>query len=192
MQVITKDDLTVRKQEIINKIKDGSIFVYPTDTIYGIGCNALNAEAVKKIREIKNRPSTPFSVIAPGKDWLRKNCETGENKECNLWIDKLPGPYTLILSMENKDIVAEETNNGLDTLGVRIPDHWFTDIIIEAGIPVVTTSANKVGQNCMTSLEDLDVDIKKHLDFIIYEGEKHGRPSKIINLAMTIPEIIER
>jgi len=192
MQVITKDDLKVRKQEIIDKIRNGSIFVYPTDTIYGIGCNALNAEAVKKIREIKKRPSTPFSVIAPNKDWIRKNCENGENKECNLWIDKLPGPYTLILNIENYGIVAKETNNGMDTLGVRIPDHWFTKIVKEAGVPVVTTSANKVGQNCMTSLEDLDVDIKKHLEFIIYEGEKLGRPSKLINLAMTIPQIIER
>ena len=192
MRIITKDDVKVAKEELLDKIKDGSVFIHPTDTIYGLGCNAANGDAVKKIRNMKGRPATPFSVIAPSKAWILENCEA-ENKDLlQLWLKKLPGPYTLILRMKDKGIVSSETNKGLGTLGVRIPDHWFSEIVREAKVPVITTSANKVGKNFMTSLDDLDPDIKMHIDFIVYEGEKEGRPSKLINLTILKPEIIVR
>tara|TARA_Y100000034_G_C6812031_1_gene364973 strand:- start:354 stop:851 length:498 start_codon:yes stop_codon:yes gene_type:complete len=165
MKIYNKEEFNKNKEELLTKIKEGNIFIYPTDTIYGIGCDARNFEAVKRIRELKNRDEKPFSVIAPSKEWIIDNCE-----EKNL--DKLPGPYTLILKLKNKECVASNVS-GLDTLGVRIPDHWF-----KVDIPIVTTSVNKSDKNNMTSLEDLDKDIK--VDFIIYEGEKKGKSSKII------------
>ena len=165
MKIYNKEKFNENKEKILTKIKEGNIFIYPTDTIYGIGCDARNFEAVKRIRELKNRDEKPFSVIAPSKEWIIDNCE-----EKNL--DKLPGPYTLILKLKNKECVASNVS-GLDTLGVRIPDHWF-----KVDIPIVTTSVNKSDKNNMTSLEDLDKDIK--VDFIIYEGEKKGKSSKII------------
>ena len=78
----------------------------------------------------------------------------------------------MLVKLKNKECVASNVS-GLDTLGVRIPDHWF-----KVDIPIVTTSVNKSDKNNMTSLEDLDKDIK--VDFIIYEGEKKGKSSKII------------
>ena len=98
------------------------------------------------------------------------------------WIDKLPGPYTLILHLKNKNAVAENVNNNLPTIGVRIPKHWFTDIVSELNIPIITTSPNITGGNFMTSLDDLDEDIKKNVNYIIYEGEKRGKPSELIDL----------
>ena len=181
MQVLSKEEFEQEKYAIKAKLSENSpIFVYPTDTIYGIGCSALNKEAVEKVRAAKQRTKNPFSVIAPSKEWIMENCIVDDDgKE---WLKKLPGPYTLVFKMKKK-CVAENVAPGLKTLGVRIPDHWFSDFVNELKIPIITTSANKSSEDFMTSLENLDMDIKSKIDFIIYEGEKIGRPSKIVDLA---------
>ena len=189
MRVLNADELKIEKDAIIGSIIDGAIFVYPTDTIYGIGCNALISKSVKNIRQLKGRAANPFSVIAPSIDWIKENCLIAE--EAEEWLDKLPGPYTLILKIKNSKCVAKDVNPGLSTLGVRIPRHWISKIVADAEIPVVTTSVNRSGQNYMTSLEDLDSAVKKGVDFIIYEGSKEGKPSKIVNLTGAV-EVIGR
>ncbi len=179
MKILTKDEVNVNKEVILEVMKNGALFIHPTDTIYGIGCNAKEEEFVDEVREIKGRPESPFSVIAPSKDWIKKNCVV--NEEVEKWLKKLPGPYTLILKAKNG--VANNVAPGIDTLGVRIPDHWFSKLVGELGLPVVTTSANKAGGDFMTSLESLDDEIKPKIEFVIYEDEKHGRPSKIVDLS---------
>jgi len=180
MEVLTKEEVELRKQELAEKIFKGAIFIHPTDTIYGLGCNALLSEAVKKIRELKGMRERPFSVIAPSKTWIEVNCVVSE--KAAKWLEKLPGPYTLILPLKNQKAVAREVNNGVGTLGVRIPKHWISEFVSFLGFPVITTSVNKAGASFMTSLEDLDHDIKSHVDFIIYDGELFGKPSTIIHL----------
>lgn len=188
MQIITKEELIFSKPYIFQKIEAGAIFIHPTDTIYGIGCNALDSKAVKKVREIKGRPVTPFSVIAPSKEWIHKNCRI--TRDARKWIEMLPGPYTLILNKNNTE-VAEEVAPGINSIGVRIPNHWFSSVVVELGIPIITTSANIVHEDFMTSLEDLDERIKGKIDFIVYEGPKVGKPSKIVDLSKEL-SIIER
>src|SRR3989344_6261161 len=180
MQILTKAELQSRFREIAERIKNGAVFIYPTDTIYGIGCNALDQKAVDKIRKLKERPTNPFSIIVPSKEWISENCiVTKEGKE---WFNKLPGPYTLIFKLKNKKAIAQSVNADQETIGIRLPDHWFSEVVQELGFPIVTTSANRAARPFMTSLEDLDQTIEDNIDFIIYEGEKKGRPSKIINL----------
>ncbi len=180
-QVITKEEFQLKKHEILSKVEDGAIFIHPTDTIYGIGCDATNESAVKKVREAKQRYSKPFSVIAPSKTWIRENCEV--NPEVIKYLKKLPGPYTLILKLKKDNHIAKNVKGGLPTLGVRIPDHWSTKIAEELDKPIITTSANIVGKEFMTSLDNLDISIKNKIDFILYEGEKRGRPSTLIDLS---------
>lgn len=180
MELITKEEVRFRREEIKERIIKGEILIYPTDTIYGIGCNATDHDSVEEVRTLKGRPKAPFSVIAPSTEWIRDNCEVDEEGE--KWLNKLPGPYTLIFKCK-EGIVAKSINPGINTLGVRIPDHWFTRIAQETGIPIVTTSANVVGKPFMTSTEDLDPEIKKGVNLIIYEGEKKGNPSTIIDLS---------
>lgn len=189
MRVLSIDELKVEKDAIISQISDGAVFIYPTDTIYGIGCNALISKSVKKIRQLKGRVANPFSVIAPSIDWVKENCLIAEEAES--WLDKLPGPYTLILKLKNQKCVAKEVNPGLSTLGIRMPNHWISKIVAEAEIPVVTTSVNRSNEDYMTSLEDLDPEVKKGVDFAIYEGERKGKPSKIVDLTKEA-KIIER
>ncbi len=157
--------------QIIKAIKSGAILIYPTDTVYGIGCNAKLAKSVKKIREIKQQFDRPFSVIAPSIDWIAKNLEI--KKEVR---EKLPGPYTFILK-KKKECVAKNVTFD-NTLGVRIPKHKFTKIIQEAGVPFVTTSANLTGEKAPKSLKE----VKLKADYVIDGGTLKGKPSKVIDL----------
>ena len=189
MRILNFEELKLERQQIIESIIKGAVFIYPTDTIYGIGCNAELSTYVKKIRQLKGRALNPFSVIAPSLEWINKNCIVGKDEE--EWIDKLPGPYTMILKLKAHNCIAKEVNPGLKTLGVRIPNHWIRKLVAEAGVPVVTTSVNRSSEDYMTSLEDLDSSIKSSVDFALYEGKNEGKPSKIIDLTGKV-KIIER
>ncbi len=180
MKIISKSEYLAQKDNYLSLIKSGSIFIYPTDTIYGIGCNALVNNSIKKIRDMKERPSMPFSIIVPNKEWIYQYCEVGKHAE--EWIAKLPGPYTLVLKVKMKGFFSDEIAPGLDTIGVRIPAHWISDIAKDLGYPIITTSVNKKGASYMTSTENLDADIEQKVELMIYEGEKNGRPSEIIHL----------
>lgn len=191
MRVLSKDEVFMQATQIKEEIlANGAVFIHPTDTIYGLGCDATNDEAVAKIRDIKERFKRPFSVIAPSKEWIKENCEMTEKAE--EWLEKLPGPYTLIMKLKNKNAISEKANMGKDTLGVRIPDHWMSHVTSAVGVPIITTSANKIDQNYMTSIDDLDISIKGKVDFAIYEGEKKGRPSKLVHLEKDEVEVQER
>jgi len=168
MKILKQKDLT--DENVLKNLKR-SIFIYPTDTIYGIGCDAVSEKLVAYVREIKGRETKPFSVIAPNKKWISDNCIV--NEEAKEWIDKLPGAYTLIFKLKNRKAIAENVSFG-ETIGIRIPAHWISEVVKKFGIPIVTTSANLTGKPFMTSLDDLDKSI--------YEGEKKGSPSRVIDL----------
>jgi L-threonylcarbamoyladenylate synthase len=180
MIVLNLDEYNVHKRTILNELKK-SVFVYPTDTIYGIGCNATDEKLVAKIRKIKNTDH-PFSIIVPSKEWIYNNCEvTAEAEE---WIRKLPGPYTLILKLKNPKALAKNVyhSNNMNTVGVRMPNHWFLAVVYQLNFPIITTSANVSGREFMTTLDDLDSTIRTNVDYVFFDGEKKGRPSTMINL----------
>ena len=109
--------------DFVEDIKNGAIFIYPTDTIYGLGCDAENNESIGLIRKIKYRDKDkPISIIAPSKEWIKKHCIV----EDKLLEKYLPGPYTLILKKKDKNFLKTVSSN--DSLGVRIPDCEFTEI----------------------------------------------------------------
>lgn len=187
MKILTKEEISLQDNQFRHSILNGSIFVHPTDTIYGLGCNAMDGKAVNKLRSVKERPEDkPFSIIAPSKQWIKEFCEVPANAE--EWLDKLPGPYTLLLKLKNKDLIPYEVNGGRESIGIRIPDHWISKWVEELNIPIITTSANRHGNDFMTSIDDMDPNIKSMIDFVIYEDEKKGQPSTLVNLA---EELIE-
>ena len=161
-------------QELKTKILAGKIFIYPTDTIYGLGCNALDDQAVNKIREIKQRDNKPLSIIAPSTNWILEHFITTLEE-----IKKyLPGPYTLLLKKKNSDFLNWISNN--DRIGIRIPDHEFTKKLQEIGIPFVTTSVNLAGEPFARSIKEIKKEILSKVDEIIDIGELNGQPSKLI------------
>ncbi len=190
MRIISKEQFLGSKSVYLLKIIDGAVFIYPTDTIYGIGCDATNDAAVRRIREIKHRSDSPFSVAVPSRSWIRENCVL--SAEAKKWLAKLPGAYTLLLKLKNRKAVAAAVNPSVDVLGVRIPGNWFSKVIAELNLPIVSTSANITKESHMTSLDDLDKDVARKVDFIIYEGRKDSRPSTIVGLYGKKAETIER
>ncbi len=150
------------------------VFIYPTDTIYGLGCDAENKSLVKKIREIKKRDNNPFSVIAPSLLWILENCEANK-----LELEKyLPGPYTFILKKKKKDFLNHVSHG--DFLGVRIPDHNFTRILQKLGRPIITTSVNLQGKMPANEVSDINQDILNQVEVIIDAGRLSGKPSTLI------------
>ena len=160
-------------------IKEGKVFVYPTDTVYGIGCDASNQEAVDRIRKIKGSKKA-WSVIAPGKAWIEEHCKTGEE------LDKLPGPFTFVYESD----VKLACNNQGKTLGVRIPDHPFSKIVEKTGKAFVSTSVNKTGEEPIISLVQLERDIYQKVDVIIDVGPIKGKPSTVIDYSQSPPKIL--
>jgi len=188
-KIITKDQIYGNFPAYATILKT-SVFICPTDTIYGLSCDARNKELVKKIKKIKGS-NQAFSVIAPSKEWIIENCDvTGVLAE--EWISKLPGPYTLIFELKNKNIVSDEVyNKNNNTIGIRIPNHWISQLASRLNTPLITTSANKTGGDFMTSIEDIDDDLKKEVNLIIYEGELKRHPSTIVHL-YNEEKIVER
>lgn len=164
----------MNQQELKKAILAGKIFIYPTDTIYGIGCNAMNKKAVEKIREIKKRDNKPFSVIAPSIKWI----------EDNLIVDVdlkkyLPGAYTIILKKKNPDFLSHVSQT--ETLGIRIPKSEFCDIIRKTGIPFITTSVNFSGEKPANKISEIPEEIINKVDFVIQAEENlFGKPSTLI------------
>jgi len=188
MQIFTKEEIPRKKKFFLSEFLSGKIYIYPTDTVYGVGCIATDEDAVNHVREMKKRPDKAFSVIAPSKEWILENCEV--DAKAKVWLDKLPGPYTLILKQKNKKAVAKSVNVGLGTLGVRMPAHWITDLVKDLGLPIVTPSANVSGKEVMTSQDDLDPELQSHVDYMFDEGELHGKPSRIIDLTGKVEKIL--
>lgn len=181
-------------KRLIAFIRYGAVFIYPTDTIYGIGCNALKDKSVLKIRKLKMRDNKPFSVIAPSKKWILKNCviKSAHKK----YLNKLPGKYTLVLKLKHKNSVSRTVNNGSGTLGVRIPAYFISKIAAELNIPIVTTSVNITGKKNIVSLRQLNLLENKRIvngtDFMLYTGKKGGKPSTIIDLTGEKAAVIKR
>ncbi|MGE0793400.1 MAG: L-threonylcarbamoyladenylate synthase [Candidatus Woesearchaeota archaeon] len=165
---------------IQEEIKAGKIFIYPTDTLYGLGCDATNEEAVQKIRKIKNRDEKPFLIIAPNLDWIKTNCEFNHKEELN----KLPGPYSFIVKPK-PNIVAKSVLANKTTLGVRIPNSEFTQFLIK---PFVSTSVNMAGEPSAINLEEIPQEIKFQVDYILTTTKPLlGKPSTIIDLTQEKP-----
>ncbi len=188
-QVYNRDEFNAKRGVLLRSLKE-RVFIYPTDTIYGIGCNALDDALVHRVRDIKKRHSLPFSVIAPSKEWIRQYCVVDERGEG--WLARLPGPYTLIFRLRNGHPLPDSVNMGLGTVGVRIPDNWFADVVRSLGIPIVTTSANLTGGDHMITLDDLHPDVRRNVDLIFFDGELHGRPSTLVRLDTENVELKER
>lgn len=178
----------IKEKKIVKAIKQGRIIIYPTDTIYGIGCNALNTDSVLKVRVIKERDAEkPFSIIAQSKQWIYKNFDVNKS-----YIRKLPGPFTFILRTKREKLVSNHVTNNMNVLAVRIPKHPFTKMIQKAKTPFVSTSVNISGEQPITDVNKIPKRIARKVDMIIDAGQLSDKPSTIIDLTGNIARIIPR
>ena len=147
--IISKIDINnIDKNEIKRQAKllsEGKTVIFPTETVYGLGANALDEDAVKKIYEAKGRPSdNPLIVHIYDKEEVY-NLAENINEKAKTIMDKFwPGPITIILN--KKDIVPYRTSGGLETVAIRMPSHLIArEIIKEAGVPIAAPSLFKIG-----------------------------------------------
>lgn len=191
MKIIKHDeffkDNELRKW-IIHSIKNGSIVIYPTDTIYGIGCDVRNKEAVEEIQKAKKR-TAPFSIVAPSISWIEKHLVV-PNGSKSLIKKSLPGPFTFILKVKNKKTLPEMAVSDKHTVGVRIPDNYFTEVMRKEGILLVTTSVNIHDNEPVRSIKEIPKSIAKIVDIAIDAGPINNPPSSVIDLTSKKPNVI--
>ena len=166
--------------EIITR---GGLLGIPTETVYGLGANALNEEAVLHIFEAKGRPQdNPLIIHIPDASWLARYCEDVPDAAYRLAERFWPGPLTMILP--RKKLVPLRTTGGLETVGVRCPDHPVTLAVIrEADVPIAAPSGNTSGRPSPTCASDMREDMDGKIDAIFDGGPcRVGVESTIIDL----------
>ena len=172
-------------------IKNGGLVGVPTETVYGLGANALDKKAVKKIFEAKGRPSdNPLIVhINDISQWSELVEEIPENA-LRLAEKYWPGPLTIIL--KKKDIIPMETSGNLDTVAVRIPDSEITrELIFLSGVPIAAPSANTSGMPSPTTANHVIHDLDGKIEAVIDGGEcRVGVESTVITLAADKPRLL--
>ena len=190
MKVVSKDDVLENKDFYLDEIKSGKIFIYPTDTVLGIGCNACNHTQVEKIFEIKKRDSKSCLIVVPSINWIETYCETTKGN-LELMREKLPGPYSFIIKLKNNSLnLSRRVIGEGNTIGVRIPKNWFWDLIHECQTPFVSTSVNISGEESAKSIYDVEESIKSQVDYVVSDNDFSGKHSSIIDLKKEPPEII--
>ncbi len=184
-----KDNTAIHEAAAI--LKRGGLLGIPTETVYGLGADALNEEAVKAIFEAKGRPQdNPLILHIPDASWLERYCHDVPPAAYDLAEKFWPGPLTMILP--RRDIVPLRTTGGLDTVGVRCPDHPMTlEIIRAAGVPVAAPSGNLSGRPSPTTAQHMMEDMDGRIDGIVDGGNcTVGVESTIIDLTATPPRLL--
>ena len=193
--------LNLNDQEQINKtakivagvLKNGGVVVYPTDTLYGLGANAFNEDAIVKVQKIKKQDrSKPISVVVKDIKMARRIAciDSKVEKILNrIW----PGPITAVL--RKKDIIPYILTGAGETVAVRISDNKFVSALLsKIDFPVTATSANISGENNLLKPEEIVEKLggeKTSPDLFINTGKiKNSIASTIIDLTASTPKII--
>ena len=172
-------------------IRRGGLLGIPTETVYGLGANALNADACRRIYEAKGRPQdNPLIIHVPDASWLSRYCEKVPESAYRLAEAFWPGPLTMILP--KRGIVPYRTTGGLETVGVRCPNHPVTlAVIAAADVPIAAPSGNTSGRPSPTSAADMLEDMDGKIDGIFDGGPCGvGVESTIIDLTCQPPRLL--
>ena len=165
-------------------LRSGGLLVYPTDTLWGLGCSALDSAAVARLLRLKSRSSDGLSVMVGSPDELWALGERSPLAEA-LAARWLPGPLTLVLPAA----CALPEGVGRDgTIGLRVPDHPVA-LALAAGLPVVTTSANRHGESPAQTLAEARAalgDAARYLDGVSPQGE----PSTVVRVTADGCEVL--
>ena len=173
--------------EVIDIMAKGGVILYPTDTVYGLGANIFNNDAVQRIYEIKKRdPSKPLSVLVQDTESLELIADLNRNSReiVNKW---LPGPFTFIL---NKKKIVSPYVSASAKVGVRIPDYKIARALASL-FPITTTSANITNECTLSNPQDILKQIGDTVDLVIDVGDlDKAKPSTVIDLSSSKPTLV--
>lgn len=172
-------------------LRQGRLVVFPTETVYGLGANALDPEAVARIYRVKGRPATsPVIVHVASVEGARQIVADWPEKAGLLAAHFWPGPLTLVLP--KRPVVPDVVTAGLPTVGVRMPDHPVALALIqEAGVPVAAPSANRFTELSPTRVSHLPESVRTAADWVLDAGPAPlGIESTVVSLAAHPPQLL--
>lgn len=178
--------------EAANELKRDELVAFPTETVYGLGANALSDNAVQKIYRAKGRPSdNPLIVHISKKEDVDKYALEVPEKARKLMEQFWPGPLTIILKVKQK-LLSNYVTAGLPTVGIRMPSHPVALALIEAsGLPIAAPSANLSGKPSPTTFQHVNNDLHGKIAGIVDGGETGvGVESTVVDCTERIPVIL--
>lgn len=170
-------------------LRSGGVIAYPTDTVYGIGCDIFSKRAIEKIYQIKRRSRhKPFSFICADLKHISEYARVS-NYAYRIMRRLLPGPYTFIL--EGASLVPRLMLTRRRTVGIRVPDNRICLAIVQAlGHPIVSTSATIGEAEIMSDPQAIEETLGSVLDLVVDGGILRFEPSTVVSLINDHPEII--
>ena len=178
--------------EVIKTLQDGGLIIYPSDTVYALGCDIYNVKAMEKLARLKNTTldKAQFSIICNNLSHLSEFTRPIETSTFRLLKSKIPGPFTFILEA-NKNLPL--AYKGKKTVGIRVPDHPIPQLIVEKlGHPIASTSIKDDDEVIEYSTDpELIAEKYDHLvDIVINSGYGDNVASTIVDLTSGEPEIL--
>jgi len=168
--------------------REGGVVVYPTETVYGLGGLATDADAVERVFAAKRRPrEEPVSLAVPHVDNIDAYADPTERERafCEAF---LPGPVTVLL--ERTTAVPDVLVAGRDRVGVRVPDHEVARALLARVAPLTATSANVSGRESARTVDAVDPEVRAAAAAVLDGGETPGGGSTVVNVATG--EIVRR
>jgi|UniRef100_UPI004057AF42 tRNA threonylcarbamoyl adenosine modification protein (Sua5/YciO/YrdC/YwlC family) len=175
--------------QAVEVLRKGGVICYPTDTMYGIGCDIFNQKAVKRVHEIRQRPKQkPFSFMCASLADISQYAHVS-SPAYRLLKKHLPGPYTMVLP--GSKLVPKIMLTKQKTVGIRLPQSPICLALIETlGNPVLNTSALREGCEAPAACYEVEELFGGQVDLIIDGGEVFPEPSTVISLMAEQPEIL--
>lgn len=173
----------------IEVLRAGGVLVYPTDTIYGLGCDITAKRAIEQVRRIKGRDAKkPMSFVCADLTHVSRYAQVS-NYAYRILRRFLPGPYTFVLPATRETPRILQSRQA--TVGLRIPDHPVPmELVRLLGNPILSTSANRSGLEVITRPQELEADLGGEVDLILECGELPVLASSVISLVGDRPQIL--
>lgn len=173
----------------IDVLKSGGVIIYPTDTVYGIGCDIFNKEALERVFEIKQDTGTKlFSFVCSDLKDISKYAKVSDYAY-RAMKHLLPGPYTFILPAAKE--VPKKLWTKRKTVGIRVPNHTIAlTLTKELGHPIISTSVTNRKGDILYDPNEIKAIFNSQIDLMLGAGNLQGEPSSVIDLSNEEPEVV--
>lgn len=176
---------------VVDILERGGVIAYPTDTTYGIGCSIMSKKGIERIYSIKQREKKkPFSFICSDLSDIARYAKVS-NYQYKILKRLLPGAYTFVLAASSTvpDLLVTKQK----TVGIRIPDNILCLAIVrQLGHPIITTSANRSGEEPIGDPLSVDRELGKQLDLVVDGGILSAAVSSVVSLIDDVPAILRK
>ncbi len=189
LEILPEYPSEYRIKQAVQTLRDGNLIIYPTDTVYGLGCDLTNKRGVERIYQLKgNDKRKLLSFICPDLKEIAQYARVS-NPAYKIMKRLTPGPYTFIL--EASRIVPKILLEKRKTVGIRVPDHPICERLLrELGKPIISTSATLAGQSYMNDIDDIADIFENNVEVLIDSGPGGLEPSSVIDLTTDIPQVL--